>query len=282
MATRATIVLEIPEDRISKEYTFTDGNMFKYSTPSTTIPEGVKYVSIYNHFDGGVDSLGKDLVMLDGGFDKLMSRIICGGNCSYIGSPYKGNRDEEWQYTKPKFSCELPEVTESYQYVYKTDNKWYVRASYDMEYKNLTCISPSEQQVSNAIADIADNIECLKTDVEGRIAKIIEKLDELKETVGKIEGMKSKKCDVYNLDDIKKLVRTWNEQLNQMDECDRILNDSRLWNNGKENWTEDDFKSIFKWFEAYFKEFELVGEKRKYYDDVLAQVKKEYDERYKK
>ena len=187
MATRATIVLEIPEDRIGKEYTFTNGNMFKYSTPTTTIPEGVKYVSIYSHLDGGVDSLGKDLVMFNGGFDRLMSGIICGGNCSYIGSPYKANRDENWEYAKPKFSYEFPEVTESYQYVYKTDNKWYVRASYDAKYEDLTCISPSEQEVSNAIADIADNIECLKTDVEGRIAKIIEKLDELKETVSKFE-----------------------------------------------------------------------------------------------
>ena len=187
MATRATIVLEIPEDRIGKEYTFNVGSVFKYSTPTTTIPEGAKYVSIYNHFDGGVDSLGKDLVMFNGGFDRLMSGIICGGDCSYIGSPYKGNRDENWEYAKPKFSYEFPEVTESYQYVYKTDNKWYVRASYDAKYEDLTCISPSEQEVSNAIADIADNIECLKTDVEGRIAKIIEKLDKLKETVSKFE-----------------------------------------------------------------------------------------------
>ena len=75
MATRATIVLEIPEDRNGKGYIFNGGNVFKYSTPTTTIPEGVKYVSIYNHFDGGVDSLGKDLAMFDGGFDRLSSHL---------------------------------------------------------------------------------------------------------------------------------------------------------------------------------------------------------------
>lgn len=187
MATRATIVLEIPEDRIGKEYTFTDGNMFKYSTPTTTIPEGAKYVSIYNHLDSRVDSLGKDLVMFGGGFDRLMSRIICGGNCSYIGSPYKGNRDENWEYAKPKFYYELPEVTESYEYVYKTDDKWYVRASYDTNYETLTCISPSEEHISKAVSDIANDIECLRSDVESRISKIVEKLDALKETVSAIE-----------------------------------------------------------------------------------------------
>ena len=187
MATRATIVLEIPEDRNGKGYIFNGGNVFKYSTPTTTIPEGVKYVSIYNHFDGGVDSLGKDLAMFDGGFDRLMSRIICGGDCSYIGSPYKGNRDGDWQDVKPKFHYELPEVTESYQYVYKTDNKWYVRASYDAAYENLTCISPSKDYIGKAVADIANDIECLKSDVESSIAKIVEKLDTLKEMVGNVE-----------------------------------------------------------------------------------------------
>lgn len=185
--TSATIVLEIPEDRNGREYRFEGRGVFKYVTPNTTIPQDVRYVSIYSHLDGGVNSLGEELVMGDKGFDAIMSRIICGGDCTYPGSPYRGNRGEDWEHDKPKFSSELPEVTEDYQYVYKTDNKWYVRCKYDSKYENLTCISNTVNQVSEAVSEIENDIECLKYDVINRVENIYEKLNKLKVVVKKIE-----------------------------------------------------------------------------------------------
>lgn len=190
MATRATIVLEIPEDRNGREYKFEGGNVFKYSTPNTTIPEDVRYVSIYSHFDGGVDSLGTDLVMGGSGFDAIMSRIICGGSCSYPGSPYHGNRDEEWDGVKPKFSKELPEITQSYQYIYKTDNKWYVRSEYDPKYLELTCISEVNYHIDDVIKKLKNDVECLKYDVINRIDSLMEELNKVSETVDKLEKNK--------------------------------------------------------------------------------------------
>lgn len=129
MATRATIVLQIPTDKVGKTYLYPEGGK---NHPTVTIPEGSKYVEVYHHWDGYPDWLGEKLINPDNGFnnfDTIMTRLIACGSMSCIGIPYHAKRGEDWENVKPVFTPDIPEVSEIYQYLFNTDeNKWYVRS----------------------------------------------------------------------------------------------------------------------------------------------------------
>lgn len=135
MATRARIIAEIPNEMKGKTFSFKNDKDYKYRTPDTTIPNDAKYVSVYVHWDGYEDGVGKELLNDYTNFDDIMEGIMCGGDCSCIGTPYHAWRDEDFDDTKPKFTSTLDDIyEEEYNYLFTVENKWYVKSAYNKEY----------------------------------------------------------------------------------------------------------------------------------------------------
>jgi hypothetical protein len=135
MATRARIIAEIPNEMKGKTFSFKNDKDYKYRTPDTTIPNDAKYVSVYVHWDGYEDGVGKELLNDYTNFNDIMENIMCGGDCSCIGTPYHAWRNEDFDDTKPNFTRTLDDIyEEEYNYLFTVENKWYVKSDYNKEY----------------------------------------------------------------------------------------------------------------------------------------------------
>jgi hypothetical protein len=178
MSTHATVVVQIPQEKRGNTYSYRSDHSLQYSTPPTTIPIDANYVSIYIHFDGYEDGLGKDLTEYDT-FQEVMEKVICGGDSSCIDSPYHGWRNEEWEHVKPKFSESIPNRTEEYQYLFTSSNKWHVRSYEDENFQQLafdgnddstnidaTNISDTVHQITSTISSLKDQINSLQKTVD--------------------------------------------------------------------------------------------------------------------
>ena len=142
MGTHARIIAEIPNEMNGKTFSFKNDENYKYCTPDTEIPNDAKYVSVYVHWDGYEDGVGKELTKDYNDFKDIMDHIMCGGDCSSIGIPYHAWRNENFDITKAKFASSLDEIdSESYNYLFKTDGKWYVKSKYNTENNDYTLFS---------------------------------------------------------------------------------------------------------------------------------------------
>ena len=86
------------------------------------------YLEIYCHFDGYVDGVGRCLIENFGTYEKALNLVVCGDHSSIINGtlPYVALGECKWDESKPKRYNSIPEVTENYQYLFKS-NKWYYR-----------------------------------------------------------------------------------------------------------------------------------------------------------
>lgn len=159
--TRATITVEIPEEMKGHAF-FSDKSEYEYVIPQTSIPfDDSNYVTIYCHLDGGVDSLGKDLSNNYNTFKDVMEKIICDGDCSYLGMSYRGWRGEAWNDNRPKFTEKLPDIQEDWQYLYTKDCKWYARSKYNKDYNEFVLISKEHDYNKETVTlpkEMFDNI----------------------------------------------------------------------------------------------------------------------------
>lgn len=132
MATRARIIAEIPNEMKGKTFSFKNSKDYMYNTPDTTIPNDAKYVSVYVHWDGYEDGVGRELLNDYTNFNDIMESIMCGGDCSCIGTPYHAWRNEDFDDTKPNFTSTLDDIyEEEYNYLFTIENKWYVKSAYN-------------------------------------------------------------------------------------------------------------------------------------------------------
>lgn len=138
MSTRATVVVKIPDSEKGKTYSYKNDAKYKYKTPSITLPSDCNYASIYIHSDGYEKGLGKELVNGYNNFSDIMEEIICGGDSSCIGSPYHACRNEDWKFVQPKFSKDLPERSQEFQYVYSEYGEWFIRSYDSLILKNIS------------------------------------------------------------------------------------------------------------------------------------------------
>lgn len=180
MATRATVVVEIPTNEIGKIYSFKTEATFKYPTQPTTIPSDKQYISIYNHFDGGEDSLGKELTTSYNTFKDVMENIICGGDMSYIGCPYHAMRGEDWEYTQPKFHETIPNRQEDYLYLFSKDGEWFVQSYANDELKQIS---------NNSEKGNSSNLSINVSKITKEISSIKEQIENLQATVTRIEKL---------------------------------------------------------------------------------------------
>jgi hypothetical protein len=176
--TNARIIVEIPNEMVGKTFSFKDNDVFKYKTPDTTIPDGYKYVSVYVHGDGYIDNgVGDDLVQNYTNFSGIMESIVCGGDGSSIGAPYHAWRGEDFEMTKPKFSNDLDKIQEgNYNYLFKTDGKWYCKTKFKAEYSDWKPISKEKPFNDKVMNDIKDIIH----DIKLKLASLEEKMNYLR------------------------------------------------------------------------------------------------------
>lgn len=87
-------------------------------------PETEKFHTIYNHFDGSVDSLGQTLLS-DYTDRDAVRNLIGSGDCRYPGDPYRGYDGEKWEDIKPIVSDSISEIPmNDYNYIYCADGTW--------------------------------------------------------------------------------------------------------------------------------------------------------------
>jgi hypothetical protein len=184
--TRATITVEIPEEMKGQTF-FPDKSGYKYVIPQTSIPfDDSNYVTIYCHLDGSVGSLGKDLSNNYNTFKDVMEKIICDGDCSYLGMSYRGWRDEAWENNMPKFTDKLPDIQEDWQYLFTKECKWYARSKYNKEYNDFVLISKDYGYGKETVSlpkEMFDNII-------NHVENVEEKLKSLKEYIKSINNEK--------------------------------------------------------------------------------------------
>lgn len=87
-----------------------------------------QYLEIYCHFDGYVDGVGRCLIENFETYEKALNLVLCGDHSSIINGtlPYVALGECKWKECEPKKYNSIPEVTENYQYLFKS-NKWYYR-----------------------------------------------------------------------------------------------------------------------------------------------------------
>ncbi len=181
MSTHATVVVEIPQEKRGNTYSYRSDHSLEYNTPSTTIPTDANYASIYIHFDGYEDGLGKDLIEYDT-FQEIMEKVICGGDSSCIDSPYHGWRNEDWEHVKPKFSKSIPNMTEEYQYLFTVSNKWNVRSYENENFKQLT-FDDNDYSTNIDVSNVNDTVK----QITDSIISLKEQIITLQQTVDKLE-----------------------------------------------------------------------------------------------
>lgn len=180
MSTHATVVVQIPQENKGKTYSYHSDHSLKYETPSTIIPIDANYASIYIHFDGYEDGLGKDLTEYNT-FQEVMEKVICGGDSSCIDSPYHGWRNEEWEHVKPKFSKGIPNRTEDYQYLFTSSNKWHVRSYGNENFRELVFDDESKTNIDTA------NLNDTVKQITSTINSLKDQINSLQKTVDKLE-----------------------------------------------------------------------------------------------
>lgn len=184
--TRATITVEIPEEMKGRTF-FPNNSEYEYVIPQTSIPfEGSNYVTVYCHLDGGVDTLGKDLSSQYNTFKNVMEKIICEGDCSYLGMSYRGWRGEAWVHTMPKFTENLPDIQEDWQYLLTKECKWYARSKYNKGYNDFVLISEDYDHSKETVTFPRETLDNIIYQVEN----IEESLKSLKEYVKTLNNEK--------------------------------------------------------------------------------------------
>lgn len=181
--TTARIIVEIPDDMKGKTFSFKDGDSFKYKTPPTTIPMNCKYASIYSNSDGYIeDGLGDKLRYKYLTFVDIMENIICGGDCSFIGTPYLAWRNEPIERVGAKFTNDINEIhKENYNYLFKTDGKWYCQTNLNDEYSDFTIISQDNSVAREKLIELKKNLYSLKNEFDEKLNKLINEVDSIYE-----------------------------------------------------------------------------------------------------
>lgn len=95
-----------------------------------------QYLEIYCHFDGYVDGVGRCLIENFETYEKALNLVLCGDHSSIINGtiPYIALWETKWDWFKPKKYNSVPEVTENYQYLFKS-NEWYYRDFWDKTWR---------------------------------------------------------------------------------------------------------------------------------------------------
>lgn len=181
--TTARIIVEIPDEMKGKTFSFKDGDNFKYTTPPTTIPMNCKYASVYSNNDGYIeDGLGDRLRNKYLTFEDIMEEIICGGDCSFIGSPYHAWRNESFERVGAKFVNDISEIDkENYNYLFKTDGKWYCQTNLNSDYNDFTLISQDNSVAREKLIELKKKLNSLKNEFDEKFNELINEVDSIYE-----------------------------------------------------------------------------------------------------
>lgn len=144
MSTNSRIFLKLKEEdkgKIKKaEKTLIDINECNHETPSVKLDGD--YISIYCHWDGYVEGVGKALLKYHNTYDHILNMLLF-GDLSYVEKSIKayyawrGNRIERWDIVQPKLTNNT-ELYESYNYLFDYEtNKWYVSKGKENNFKEL-------------------------------------------------------------------------------------------------------------------------------------------------
>ena len=151
MATRSTISLKISESDKGRVFHFdidklpksVSGCEDKYIDKVGDVKLEKDYLTIYHHWDGYPEGVGKTLVKRFNDYDAILN-LLCGGDASSINgdtiAQYCAWRGEAWEDAyggvQPKQSDTEPSVTEDYAYLFK-DGKWFFKVYGAKEWTNL-------------------------------------------------------------------------------------------------------------------------------------------------
>ena len=145
MATRSNIRVILKEEDRNRDMKFvpnekqdddiahnTWSNAFiKPGVWETVNPGGKEALTIYHHWDGYIEGVGKTLFEEYNNYDAALN-LMLGGDCSTINgtyTPYATREGEEWEDIKPAAVNEDYPMKDEYDYMFK-DDKWYVRGGY--------------------------------------------------------------------------------------------------------------------------------------------------------
>lgn len=155
MATRAFIIVEIPNSMLNKEIRLSidklPNGLSNNSLPldSRPFPPTIKltngYIQVYHHWDGYLEGLGEHLVKYYNDLDKAlnlvsggdMSTCMDGDNDNEVLYYYYYQEHETWKGTKPVQDNTIPSAKKScidYQYLFR-NGKWYFRHWGDTRFK---------------------------------------------------------------------------------------------------------------------------------------------------
>ena len=151
MATRSTISLKVKRGDKGQTFHFDKNKLPKkvlgyddsYIDEIGDVKLEKDYLTIYHHWDGYPEGVGKTLIEKFNDYDSILN-LLCGGDASSINSQnicqYCAWRGDKWNDelggVQPKQSNTEPSVTEEYAYLFK-DGKWFFKGWDDKEWIDL-------------------------------------------------------------------------------------------------------------------------------------------------
>jgi hypothetical protein len=149
---KATIVIEIPEELLGETYTYESGGRHH---PSVTLIN--RYAEIFINSDGRPEELGKSILdfltrteVPEDSIDfieRVIYYTVAEGSCKIIGEPLYSKVKDNWNDCKPRFFSSVPEINEDYQYLFSNE-EWYVRSEVDeslYDFKKLSEVVNTEE-----------------------------------------------------------------------------------------------------------------------------------------
>jgi len=146
MATRSTISLKVSDsdkamvfhfDKDRLPYSLTCEN--RYSDKVCDVIIKKDYLTIYHHWDGYPEGVGKTLLNKFNDYDSILN-LLCGGDAYSINGEQIiqecAGMGEEWKDVEPKQSDTEPSVTEEFAYLFK-DGKWFFKGYEAEEWTDL-------------------------------------------------------------------------------------------------------------------------------------------------
>lgn len=141
MATRSTISLKVSESDKGKVFHFDENKLPNNFTCENGCIDKVgdvkiekDYLTIYHHWDGYPEGVGKTLVNNYDDYDTILN-LLCGGDASSVNGEvicqYCAWRGEDWKSVKPK-QLDKPTLNEEYLYKFE-DGIWYFKDDYENE-----------------------------------------------------------------------------------------------------------------------------------------------------
>lgn len=143
MSTHARIYLELKQEDKGRTIKFDRNKLpygkecdkcFKYEPKELTIPEDMNFISVYVHFDGYYNGVGKTLLKNFKDYDTILN-LMCLGEISALESDYGLCGDNQYPKAVKAYNAMYGEERvvrftkdytpdELYNYVFTKENKW--------------------------------------------------------------------------------------------------------------------------------------------------------------